>query len=140
MLSLKNGVKKCAARERLWRLCWAFSCALSLAFSVAFTPPAQAVTNLEFLGAGPMKKFNPEDLRLFQETLTLALQAPQAGETYRWANPNSRAQGSIVLEKIFEQKGQACRRLKVFNRYKNERNTGKYTLCESQGEWHLSSL
>ena len=133
MGSLQNKMKNFQVRAGFW------PSAAALVLGLTFVVQAPAQTNLEFLKDGPMRKFTAEDLRLLNEALSQALQAPQAGVSFPWVNPNSPAQGKVSLEKIYEKQSRPCRVLKIENRYKNSHSKGKYALCEIDGQWRIGS-
>jgi surface antigen len=95
-----------------------------------------ASAGLGFMSKGPMAKFNEADMKLLEGALAQAREAKETGTPVEWANEKSGASGSVTPLRIFEEGGQPCRDLKVFNRHKQLEASGVYTMCrQKDGRW-----
>lgn len=110
----------------------------ALALSLTAVAPLAGAAGLGFIGQGPMARFNQADMKLFNGALDQALKAPQPGTPVAWANERTSASGTVTPERLFEDKGQPCRELRIVNRHRQLEASGVFTMCRGEGGWKLA--
>ena len=112
-----------------------------LIVAVVVAMPALA-SNLRFMAKqSPLQQFTPEDMKLFKGTLYDVLDKGVDGETRKWSNPATEANGEIQPTKTFDRKGTPCRTLAISNSAKGISNSGRYNFCKpaSTGKWAVAN-
>jgi len=108
-------------------------------FLVAAPLTVQAA-DLLFLKNSPAAKFTQADFKLLRGTADKALSGPPDGPAQAWSNDKTGASGTITPEGTEADKsGRECRRLRIANTYKTNKDEGVYTFCraKSGGQWQL---
>jgi len=100
--------------------------------------PGAMASNLNFLGRAPVAYFTPEDFDLARGALGRALSAEAMDTAFDWANPATRARGTITPLSAFERNGLPCRQLRIATRHPKAQANGVYTLCQREGRWKLA--
>ena len=87
----------------------------------------------------PAERFDEEDIRLFMDHANRALSEGKENETLKWENPKTRAKGAMTVVRNFENKGRACRELRVQNEVPGRKGDTRLNFCQVEGKWRLLS-
>ncbi|MCU0938314.1 MAG: RT0821/Lpp0805 family surface protein [Burkholderiaceae bacterium] len=102
---------------------------------LAVAATAQA-SGLGFMARGPMARFNSADMKLLNDAIEQARSAPEMGTPVDWANDKTGSSGSVTPVRVFEERGQTCRDLRVVNRHRQLESTGVFAMCQRKdGTW-----
>jgi surface antigen len=71
----------------------------------------------------------------------LAIPSPQVGATESWTGPTSGNTGTLVIERIYTQKGNDCRAVRSTVQYRQGGRSRSFLLhtCHVSGKWRLTS-
>ena len=117
--------------------------AMVLALALPFA--AHATGDLLFLKNSPATKFNQADFKLLRGSVEKALAGPADGPEQVWNNETTGASGTVSPlpseggARSAAQGAQECRRLRIANAYKLNKDEGIYAFCRanSRSPWQL---
>ncbi len=94
---------------------------------------AAQASGLGFMARGPMARFNDADMKLLNDAIE---QAQDLGTAVEWANDKTGSSGSVTPVRTFEERGMACRDLRVVNRHRQLESSGVFAMCQRKdGTW-----
>ncbi|HKQ31077.1 MAG TPA: hypothetical protein VJS66_07320 [Burkholderiales bacterium] len=111
-------------------------CLVQLLAIVSIAPAT--ASNLNFLYEAPGTLFNETDRALFKQTMTLALNESNDGESRRWLNPDTKNSGEVKVARTLPGE-QKCRELVITNRAAGRSNTQHTVFCyeASKDRWAM---
>lgn len=99
---------------------------------------AHAAGDFKVMRDNPFTRFNAADQALLQASIDKALLAEAEGQEQAWKNDKSRASGAVWGLARYQDKGQACRKLRVRNQFGKMISEGVFNFCKQpNGEWKL---
>ena len=104
-----------------------------------FSPVSNAQNWIGLLKNTPAERFDEEDIRLFMDLANKTLAEGKENETAKWENPKTRAKGAMTVVRNFENKGRACRELRVQNEVPGRKGDTRLSFCQVEGKWRLLS-
>ena len=112
---------------------------LVLAGFLVAAPAASAMNLIPLLRDTPAELFTEEDYALFDGALRKALNELGADGVTEWENPQTRAGGSVAVEREYERAGSPCKRLRVENRANHRVGRTTFDFChQPDGRWVLA--
>lgn len=110
-----------------------------VAAALAAAAAAAAAQPYAVLGEAPVSMMSEQDLALYQEALTKALDTSKGGQQTQWSNPETGASGTIKPRRSFKQGEKSCRDVYLDTQAKGRREKGTWAYCrEPGGAWRLS--
>ena len=106
--------------------------------TLGLTVPALAV-NVGFLKDAPyFTHFTEEDRNIFRAALEQTLAESQQNKLHNWTNPNTGANGEIVVLETLDLPNKTCHRVNITNKAKGRVGKGKHVFCpKTDGSWSL---
>lgn len=92
--------------------------------------------NLDFLHDTATAKFNSEDWKMLNAATDKALLLPN-GKKAVWRNPDTGHEGFVMPLDKFEEKGNTCRKLRIFNRTHHLKDHYVFTFCKYNTGWKI---
>ena len=87
----------------------------------------------------PIAHFNEQDMKLFRQTLDDVLENGADGDTRKWSNPKTGAEGDVTANSTFTRGAAPCRTVTVRNAARGLTSSGNYSLCkQANGKWKTS--
>lgn len=105
--------------------------------------PLLPAMDLSFMGQAPMRYLSPADMQLMTETIDAALEEAADGESRRWDNAESKASGTVTVQRSFEHDGMPCRRLEIASQVPQASHGGHRYLadmCRVGEDWKILAL
>jgi surface antigen len=87
----------------------------------------------------PSTLFTAEDMRLFRDTWTRALEEGSEQQTLSWKNPANGHGGDLTLQRSFQWRGNACREVRIRNQAQGRKGDETISACKMEGLWKLVS-
>ena len=113
--------------------------AATLALLVGAAPPARPI-DLSFMDQAPVRFLSDADTDLLNQTSELVLNEAKDGESRTWQGKESGSSGTITAVKSFEEKGHACRRIRVLTLARKATGGQSEALmdfCKIDGDWKI---
>lgn len=102
--------------------------------ALALGPLAAQATNV--FGDSPMAYFTKDDHAMSKAAIKEALESAPDGKAVTWANPESKAAGSVTPLKTTTENGMSCRLTQFENEAKGKKGRLRYKLCKTtEGSW-----
>lgn len=95
---------------------------------------AQGLNWVNIARQSPISQFTDEDVDLFVETGTSALEEGRDGEQKAWVNPATGNSGSITAARSFERDGLHCREVVIENRSRSFYAKSTHNFCRKEEE------
>ncbi len=98
-----------------------------------------SASNLNFLGRGPLSRYNDADMELLRGALGKALTSDKMDVPFEFSNPRTRASGVLTPVRALEQDGAPCREVRAQLRHPQVApSDGIFLLCKREGRWKLA--
>ncbi len=98
-----------------------------------------SASNLNFLGRGPLSRYNDADMDLLRGALGQALTSDKMDVPFEFSNPRTRASGVLTPVRALEQDGAPCREVRAQLRHPQVApSDGIFLLCKREGRWKLA--
>lgn len=95
-----------------------------------------SASNLGWLQDSAISKMTTEDVEIQGAAVQGALDDAADGESRRWENPETGANGVVTPVASFEQDGMSCRRVEVRGQGQRASSSGSYVFCrQADGTW-----
>ena len=91
-----------------------------------------------FLARGPLGNLTKNDIDIARAEIKKALDTGKDGETFTWANPETKASGTIKPTKTFTQDGMRCRATEFATSAGGERGASTWNLCSTKDGWKVA--
>lgn len=98
-------------------------------------PPPAAAFNTQFLDDAPIARFNDKDIEIWLDTLTKALENGEDGTEFKWENPKSGHNGTIIPLNSKTHDGMDCRDVDIRNYAGNFTGRAIHMMCRKDGNW-----
>jgi len=97
-------------------------------------------SNLNFLGRGPLSRYNDADMELLRGALGKALTSDKMDVPFEFSNPRTRASGVLTPIRALERDGAPCREVRAQLRHPQATaSDGIFLLCKRDGRWKVAS-
>ena len=94
-------------------------------------------SNVAFLKYAVIADFSEADIEQLQKEYIQVLKTKKPGEVYKWQNSKTKNGGEITVIKQFEEKTNACKRLKFKNYAKQQSAVSYFNFCLIDQKWLL---
>lgn len=112
------------------------TCMLACFYALGISFPAYAVNWVPLLKNTPAERFNEDDMLMFLNAAKKAINETPDGETVSWENPETKAHGSIKIEKTGTRNGQTCKSVRIANEAGNRKGNQLLDICQGKdGKW-----
>ena len=91
-----------------------------------------------FLAKGPMGHLKKSDIAIARAEIKKALDTGQDGQTFNWANAETKASGTIKPTKTFTKDGMRCRTTDFTTSAGGERGASTWNLCSTKDGWKVA--
>lgn len=99
-----------------------------------FNPVAEAF-NTQFLDDAPIARFNKKDIEIWLGALTDALETGADGAEFKWENPKTGHNGTIIPLNRKTHEGMDCRDVDIQNFAGNFTGRAIHLMCRKDGDW-----
>jgi surface antigen len=110
--------------------------ALLVVAALSFSPSCLAAYK-DFFSGLPATHMTNEDFTIARKAINGALDDGQVGNTYRWENPGTGANGSVTLKKTFSRDGMSCKNVDFVVSAKGRKNAGPWNVCKTADGWKV---
>jgi surface antigen len=105
----------------------------------AASPQFAVAQNIQFMHRGPIAYMDEVDKEILSQTLQVALEESEDGESLRWSNPDSGSEGTIEVLDTHEDYGTTCRTIRSKSTASGREGGGLYRLCRADdGSWQFA--
>jgi surface antigen len=108
-----------------------------LALVLAFVATAASAQFVGLLKNSPAELFDDQDLHLFLNAASKALNEGAEKQAFAWQNPKTGHRGEFTVLKTFQSDGRDCKRLLVHNEANLRKSDMRHNLCSIDGRWRL---
>lgn len=102
-----------------------------------FSSPTSAFNEL-FLAKGPLGHLKKSDITIASAEIKKALDTGKDGQTFNWANPETKAAGTIKPTKTFTKDGMRCRTTEFATSAGGETGASTWNLCSTKDGWKVA--
>jgi surface antigen len=110
---------------------------LGIAIVALLVPSLALAFNTLFTGRGPMSHLTQADIDIARAEIRSALETGADGDTHTWANPQTKASGTVTPTKTYMMKGMRCRLVDFSTYAGGQRNASTWTLCKTKDGWKV---
>lgn len=97
--------------------------------------PTAGAFNTQFLDDAPIARFNKEDIDIWLNTLTDALENGEDGVEVQWENPKTGHHGTVTPLNRKRHDGMDCRDVDIRNFAGNFTGRAIHLMCRKDGDW-----
>ncbi len=105
--------------------------------AVSFSSHVFAINEL-FLGRGPLAHLKEDDIEIARTEIMKTLDNGADGQTQAWANPKTKASGTIKPTKTFTKDGMRCRAAEFTTSAGGERGASTWNVCHTKDGWKIA--
>jgi surface antigen len=91
----------------------------------------------DFYSQLPSAHMTKEDAAIARKAINSALDDGENGNTYRWENPSTGANGSLKVKSTFSRDGMTCRDVDFAAAAKGRKNAGPWKVCKTADGWKV---
>ena len=91
-----------------------------------------------FLANGPLGHLKKSDIAIARAEIKKALDTGKDGQTFTWANPETKASGTIKPTKTFTKDGMRCRATEIATSAGGERGASTWNVCSTKDGWKIA--
>ena len=91
-----------------------------------------------FLAKGPLGQLTKNDITIARAEIKKALDTGKDGQTFTWANPETKATGTIKPTKTFTKDGMRCRATEFATSAGGETGASTWNLCSTKDGWKVA--
>ena len=91
-----------------------------------------------FLASGPMGHLKKSDIVIARAEIVKALDTGKDGQTFSWANAETKASGTIKPTKSFTKDGMRCRTADFTTSAGGKRGASTWNLCSTKDGWKIA--